>query len=323
MTQRFDPEYAEFRKAIGDQLPAPVFENVFQFRAANEMIMPAMWGQLPPQPTIQKTRYKVPSYDGAEIEIVRFADPSWDGRDKPQAAWLYFHGGGMVTDGVDFFAPLTAQYAQQSGVPVFSVEYRVAPEFPHPTPVEDAYAALRWLSAKSKELNVDSARIGLAGDSAGGGLAMGTTLKARNEGFSPPVGKVMLLCPMLDDRKMYTIPDDTLVARIATVPRHDMALCWEAYVGKDKAGGPDGAVSELAAPSRVKDMTGLPPTYIDVGNLDLFREECVEFAARLAAADVDVEFHIYSGLPHGFEGATKIPKTLKAFALRAEAMMLL
>lgn len=320
----YDPEYAKFRDAVGPQnLRVPIFKTALEFREFNDSFMPALWARLPAQPSITQTKIPILTLDGGTIELTRFASAAQLAAGKEQArlpAYLYFHGGGMVAEGVPYFAPLMAKLAAESGVQVFGVEYRVAPEFPAPVPAQDGLAALQWVAGHAAELGVDPARLGLMGDSAGGGLVAATALLARDQGVQPPLARLIMTCPMLDDRALCAIAPDGPLDALATVPVVDLIVCWQAYVGADKAGKPEADVSIYGAPSRAADLGNLPPTYIDVGNLDLFRDETVDFAARLAAANVDVEFHLFSGLPHGFEGAMAVPKTVEAMKARVEAM---
>ncbi|KAI0127882.1 Alpha/Beta hydrolase protein [Xylariales sp. AK1849] len=316
----WDPEYSQWRRPFGGDTRVPVYKTALEFRLFNDTFMRAVWAQIPPQPGLIRTVHNVPSYDGVEIEVTRFATSEQVSSNKPLPAWLYFHGGGMVAVTVEIFAPQIALWAAQSGVQVFGVEYRLAPENPDPTPVEDCYAALKWVSEHAAELNVDPARLGLMGDSAGGGLAAGTSLLARDREFKPQIAKQILIYPMLDDRTIMTTGLDHPLAPFATVPLENLILCWEAYLGKDRAGKPEADVSPYAAPSRAVDLSSLPATYIDVGNLDLFRDECTMFVARLAAANVDVEFHMFSGVAHGFESAWNIGVTKRAVEGRLRIM---
>lgn len=174
-------------------------------------------------------------------------------------------------------------------------DYRLAPEYPHPAPVEDCYAGLVWLSTHAQELGIDPARIGVVGLSAGGGLAAGVALLARDRGLSPPLAKQILFCPMLDDRNVET---DSASLPLMTWSWDDNWTGWNALLGK--AAGSD-SVSEYAAPARAKQLHGLPTTYIDVGSKDIFAKEDQEYAERLRAANVMVEFNLYDSVPHGFE----------------------
>lgn len=319
----FDPEFLKFRAAMGGNLRIPIFKSALEFREFNDSFMPALWAQMPAQPSITQTKLTIPTFDGTTIELTRFATAAQMEAKGPLPAYLYFHGGGMVAEGVAYFAPLMATLAADSGIQLFGVEYRVAPEYPAPIPAQDSFAALQWVAANATSLGVDPARLGLMGDSAGGGLVAATALLARDQGFQPPLARQIMTCPMLDDRALCAIAPEGPLDSFATVPVVDLIVCWQAYVGEDKAGRPEADVSIYGAPSRAADLSGLPPAYIDVGNLDLFRDECVNYAARLAAVDVDVEFHLFSGLPHGFEGAMAVPKVIEAMKLRVDAMKLI
>ncbi|KAI1378000.1 hypothetical protein F4677DRAFT_443918 [Hypoxylon crocopeplum] len=315
-TLRFDPEYARWREPFGDKTRVPACATPLALRRYNDTFIRFIYAQLPTQPHIQRTRYTCRSYDGVEIGIERFAtaeQTSTNPQQQLKPAVLHIHGGGMVAGDVDIFAPHIARLAAESGVQIFSVEYRLAPEHPAPTPAEDCYAALAWLSSHAAALGVDASRLGLMGESAGGGLAAGTALAARDRGLEPPVKKQVLVYPMLDDRTVTTLSrDGTPLERFATFSLPLAAMCWRAYVGRDKAGRADADVSPYAAPARADDLRGLPSTYIDVGGLDMFRNECTAFAARLAAADVEVEFQLFPGVPHAFEAASDIGITKRA-----------
>jgi acetyl esterase/lipase len=189
-------------------------------------------------------------------------------------------------------------YVATSGVPMLVVDYRIAPQHPHPTPVEDCYAALRWLADNAAKLGVDPSRIGVMGDSAGGGLAAGVSLLARDRG-GPPIAQQLLVYPMLDDRS-HT-PDPQLLPFL-TWTYDDNVTGWAALLG-DSAG--TDAVSPYAAPARVTDVSGLPDTYIDVGDLDIFRDEDIAYARRLSDAGVPTELHLHPGCPHAFEALAR------------------
>ncbi|KAI2471582.1 hypothetical protein F4781DRAFT_102863 [Annulohypoxylon bovei var. microspora] len=309
-TLKYDPEYARWREPYKGMLRMPAFESHLDFRQYSNTFMRAFYEQYPPQPSITRTKYTCVSHDGAKVEIVRFATAEQIATDQALPALLNMHGGGFVTSSVDIFAPQIATLAAESGVQIFSIDYRLAPEHPDPTPIEDCYAALKWVSTHAAELGVDPSRLGIMGDSAGGGLTAGLGLIARDRGLEPPLKKQILVYPMLDDRSINK--PSAVLDEFASFPMTMNKLCWEAYVGKEKAGRSDADVSPYAAPARATDLRGLPSTYIDVGGLDIFNEECALFAARLAAADVEVEFHLFSGLPHGFEGASDAYATKRA-----------
>ncbi|KAI1456050.1 hypothetical protein F4805DRAFT_249309 [Annulohypoxylon moriforme] len=315
-TLKFDTEFAKWREPFGSKLRVPRFETTDDFREYSDRFMGAAMRSIPPEPSIIRTKYTCVSHDGAEIEIERHATAEQMApQETPQPAVLFFHGGGMVVGSIELFARSTSARVAESGVQFFAVEYRLAPEYPDPTPVEDCYAAVKWLSAHGAELGVDSSRLAVMGDSAGGGLAAGTSLLARDRGLEPPIKKQILVYPMLDDRSTNA-PSAAALDEFVYFPLHTSRVCWEAYLGKERAGKDDADVSPYAAPGRATNLRGLPSTYIDVGGLDLFSEECALFAARLVAASVQVEFHLFPGLTHGFEGATEVPNVKLAVAGR-------
>jgi len=212
----------------------------------------------------------------------------------PGAAVLYLHGGGMIMGSVALYDGPVARYVSNSGVPILSVDYRRAPEHPYPTPIEDCYAGLQWLGTHAAELGVDPARIAVMGDSAGGGSAAALALLARDRG-GPALARQILIYPMLDDRN--TVPDPEIVP-FALWTYDDNITGSGALLG-DAIGGPD--VPAYAAPARVTDAAGLPAASIEVGQVDIFRDEDLAYAQRLSRAGVAVEFHLRPGVPHEFE----------------------
>jgi acetyl esterase/lipase len=280
---------APMAEAMADA-PHPAVGDVATRRVALEAMM-AQTAALQPTPAdVTTSDFHAVAGDGTKVLLRWYAK---DGAAAGPAA-LYLHGGGMILGSVALYDAPIARYVSASGVPMLAVDYRLAPEHPDPTPVEDVYAGLRWLHDHADGLGVDPARIAVMGDSAGGGLAAGVTLLARDRG-GPAVARQILIFPMLDDRT--TTPDPELVPFV-TWNYEDNATGWAALLG-DRAGGPD--VSPYAAAARAADLSGLPPTYLEVGQLDIFRDEDLDYARRLGAAGVDVEFHLHPGVPHEFE----------------------
>ena len=189
---------------------------------------------------------------------------------------LYLHGGGMIAGSVAIFDGPVSRYVARTGVSMLSLEYRLAPEHPHPTPVEDAYAGLVWLVGHAAELGIDPGRIAVMGDSAGGGLAAGVAILSRDR-KGPAVARQLLVYPMLDDR---TTPD-RYIAPFAGWSYDDNATGWNALLGP---GHQHREVDPPAAPGRLGDAAGLPPAYIEVGQLDIFRDEDAPGALRGAGA---------------------------------------
>jgi acetyl esterase/lipase len=228
--------------------------------------------------------------DGATIAL------RWYAKDDsaPGSAAVYLHGGGMILSNISLYDGTVARYVSASGVPMLSVEYRYAPEHPGLTPVEDSYVALQWLADHSAECGVDPGRIAVMGDSAGGGIAAGLALLARDRS-GPSIAQQILVYPMLDDRT--TVPDPELVP-FAGWTYEDNLTGWRALLG-EALDDPD--VSPYAAPARTADAADLPPIYIEVGELDIFRNECIEFARRTTLAGVSSEIHVHPGVPYGWD----------------------
>jgi len=250
--------------------------------------MPAV--ELPPTTTVS---YEV-VVSGAtgHDPTVRVYSPPTPGSARPCVYWI--HGGGyMFGSGLTVDARLN-RWVEEFDCVAVSIEYRLAPEDPYPAPLDDCYAGLLWTTQHADELGIDPARIAIAGASAGGGLAAGLTLLARDLGEVAPAFQ-LLIYPMIDDRNA------SASSRIAGAPvwsREANDLGWRAYLG-ELSGAND--VPAYAAPARTESVTGLPPAWIGVGSLDVFRDEDIEYASRMLAAGIPVELHVYPGAPHGFE----------------------
>jgi acetyl esterase/lipase len=246
---------------------------------------------------VEVDRHTLTTGDGATLDLAWYHTSGG----QPGSAVLYLHGGGMIF-GLEHLGRVydlvVRDYVTTSDVPMLMVDYRIAPEHPHPTPVEDCYAALRWLADNAATLGVDPARIAVMGDSAGGGLAAGVCLLAHDRG-GPPIAQQLLIYPMLDDRA-HT-PDPQLMPFL-TWTYDDNVTGWAALLGE--SAGTD-AVPPYAAPARATDLAGLPETYIDVGDLDIFRDEDIAYARRLSDAGVPTELHLHPGCPHAFEALAR------------------
>src|SRR5690606_6358671 len=194
------------------------------------------------------------------------------------AAFYWIHGGGMVGGTVDASDAYCAWIAEELGVLVASVEYRLAPEHPYPAPLEDCHAGLRWLDQEAEALGIDRTRVGIGGGSAGAGLAAGLALLARDRA-AIALCYQHLVYPMIDDRNETASSHAILDSRVWN--RTCNHVGWNAYLG-GRAGAPD--IEAYAAPARATDLSGLPPTYICVGSLDLFLDEDISYARALLAA---------------------------------------
>jgi acetyl esterase/lipase len=225
-------------------------------------------------------------------------------------ALYHVHGGGMIFGGNRAGLPAVLDYAEELGTAVVSVEYRLAPEHPHPAPVEDCYAGLVWTAAHATELGIDPDRIIGFGFSAGGGLTAAVALLARDRGGPALLGQV-LTSPMLDDRN--DTPSSFQMAGIGLWDRTANEIGWGALLG-DRRGGPD--VPPYAAPARATDLSGLPSAYIDAGSSETFRDEAVAYAARIWLAGGRAELHVWPGGFHGFEMIAQAALSRDAAAAR-------
>lgn len=240
---------------------------------------------------ITATSYVVDSEDGARVELRWYSREDDERTDRP--AVVYFHGGGRIGGRIDHYDGVIRHYVGETNVPMLQVEYRLAPEHTGTAAAEDGFAGLQWLMDHAGELRVDPARIGVMGDSGGGGVAAGTAILARDNGVG--VARQILIYPMLDDRT--TTPDPALEG-LATWTTDTNWTGWHAVLG-DAIGGEN--VSPIAAPGRLENFAGLPPAYIEVGDLDIFKDEAMSFAQRLHHAGIPCELHVHAGVIHGHD----------------------
>ncbi len=232
---------------------------------------------------------------------------------RPAPCIFYVHGGGLVLGSVDEDNARAAELAVATGCIVTSVDYRLAPEFPFPAALDDCYQALCWV-VENHELGIDADRVALYGPSAGGALAAALALVVRDHA-GPHIALLMLMSPMLDDR--MTEPSTFTNTGFGAWSREGNLQAWAAYLGT--AYGTD-LVSPYAAPARAEGLTNLPPTYLDVGDLDLFRDEVVSFAGRLMRSQVPVELHVYPGGIHGGESLApdaELSERIRSYRLSA------
>ena len=232
---------------------------------------------------------------------VRVYRPTGGGEGGPALLWI--HGGGYVVGVAAQDDPICRQFADELGIVVASVDYRLAPAARFPSPLDDCHEALVWLARKGQ---VDPSRIAIAGASAGGGLAAGLALMARERG-EVDVAFQLLVYPMIDDRTVLRDVDETGF-RLWT--NRSNRFGWQAYTGLEPGGA---AMPAFAAAARHDDLAGLPPAWIGVGTLDLFHDEDVAYAERLRAAGVPCEIEIVPGAFHGFDAVAAKTGVAKAF----------
>jgi acetyl esterase/lipase len=257
--------------------------------------MTAARAQLPapaPDPRVAVETIQVPRPDGSTLDVVLFT-PADGGPAFPTV--VYFHAGGQVVGSAhdDIVYPSALALSLRSVIAV--VDYRLAPETPAPGAAEDGYLAYTYLLAHAQEHRLDADRIGIAGASGGGAIAVATTLMIRDRGAARPC-LLSLAYPMLDDRN--ETPSSHQVTDIGIWDRRENLLAWSAVLG-DRAGRPD--VHPYCAPARATDLRELPETFIAAAQFDVFRDEDIDFAARLMAAGVPVDLHVYAHAFHGWD----------------------
>jgi triacylglycerol lipase len=249
-----------------------------------------------PQPdtAVTSVRDLAPGLKGAPDVAILIHRP--DGVDEPLPCIVHMHGGGYVFGSPDADAPQHRRLAAELRCCIASVDYRLAPETPFPGPIEDCYAALTWLFANASPLKIDASRVGVMGESAGGGLAAALALMARDRGEFT-LAFQHLIYPMIDDRTCLTADPHPYAGAFIWTP-HNNRFGWSALL----SGEPGVAsVSPYAAAARADNLSSLPPTFISTGALDLFVEEDIEYARRLTRAGVPVELHVYPGGFHAFD----------------------
>nr|WP_221382286.1 alpha/beta hydrolase [Actinoplanes polyasparticus] len=289
----FDPELAAALEVIGEQMPSALTADMIEPMRAGSVLADLSDDDLARDGAFAVTRRRVPGPPGdPDVELL-ILTPA--GHTTPLPAIYHTHGGGMVIGDNRTGVEVIQDWAAEVPSVIVSVEYRLAPENPDPAPVEDCYAGLVWTAAHADELGIDAERIVIAGTSAGGGLAAGVALLARDRG-GPALYGQMLLCPTIDDRN--DTPSAVQMAGRGVWDRTANDTGWTTLLGAAR-GGPD--VSPYAAPARATDLAGLPPAFVDVGSAETFRDEDVAYASRLWQAGGQAELHVWPGGFHGFD----------------------
>jgi len=217
--------------------------------------------------------------------------PAWN---PPRGALLHVHGGGFVMGMPEMDVARNIELVRAAGCAILSVDYRLAPEHPHPAGLEDCHAALRWLAAQAQALQIPVARMGVIGESAGGGLAAALAMLTRNRGPVELACQVLVYPMLVPPRHSIDTsrPDPRSGRHIWTRDSND--YCWSAYIS-------DATVDAAAIAGLAPDLEGLPPAFIAVGELDLFVHDNLAYSSRLLAAGCAVEAHLYPGAIHGFD----------------------
>ena len=230
--------------------------------------------------------------DGAEIPMTVLT-PAGATAGAPCVYWM--HGGGMIMGDRFSQIDIPLEWLDATGAVIVSVDYRLAPEHNGITPVEDCYRGLLWVADHADDLGIDPDRIVVAGASAGGGLAAGVALMARDLG-TPAIAAQILIGPMLDHRNI-TSSSRQYSGEPGTWTRETNAFAWNAVLGDL----PDDQIPVYISPARADDLSGLPPAYLDAGTAEVFRDETAGYATRIWACGGQAELHLWSGGFHGFD----------------------
>ena len=308
---RIDPASSLPLEELLNTLPGGfnAIEDIKERRNVINSLIRMMTAELPPIDNIVIEDRNIAAPDALLELVVRIYKPTGVSGGLPGI--FFIHGGGMIMGSIETENHKAAMLCETIQSIVVSVEYRLAPENPYPAQVQDCYEALVWMSKNAAELGFDTDRLAIVGGSAGGGLAIATALMARDQEF-PKLSFQMANYPMIDDRN--ETPSSKEITDVGIWDRKANIEAWDWYLGGKNA-------DEYAAPARAIDLSGLPPTFIDVGELDLFRDEDIEFAKRLLQAGVTTELHVYPGAYHASESfAPEAELSKQIWTKRIEAL---
>jgi acetyl esterase/lipase len=279
----------------------------------NQQMDPALWPLVEAFPPINVSAETLPGFRAAMVELSVKPDPSTHAdvrieevmaqdircllfrpQRAPAGALLHVHGGGFVMGSPEMDAARNIELVRATGCAILSVDYRLAPEHPHPAGLEDCHTALVWLALQAKALEVAPDRIGVIGESAGGGLTASLALLARDRRSVDLVCQVLIYPMLMPPGQSIdaTLPDSRTGRYIWTRESNDFA--WSANL----SGAP---VNPATIAGLAQDVTGLPPTFLAVGELDLFVHDNLAHVRRLLGAGCSVEAHVYPGAIHGFD----------------------
>jgi acetyl esterase/lipase len=263
-------------------------------RETLEQIRPYAAGPIEPileGRVVTRREVTIPTADGAEIPLTILSPPG--ATTAPCVYWI--HGGGMVMGNRYSQIDIPLEWLDHLDTVVISVDYRLAPEANGATLVEDCYQGLLWISAHADELGIDPSRIVVAGASAGGGLAAGVTLMARDRN-GPAIAAQVLIGPMLDYRNATT-SSRQFSGEPGVWTREMNAFGWQSVL----AGLTGDVVPAYISPAIATDLSDLPPAYIDAGSAEVFRDEVVTYAFRIWSVGGHADLHIWAGGFHGFD----------------------
>jgi acetyl esterase/lipase len=307
MTYAFDPELAPLVDLLA-AMPDRDFSDLDATRSGLKALIEPLNAGVDTSGLVIEER-EVPSSPPVPVRVYTPESPAPDGG---RPALLDIHGGGFVCGDMDMEHGFCVAVARTLGAVVVTVEYRLAPEHPYPAGLDDCFAALEWMHKEATELGIDTERVAVGGQSAGGGLAAAVALLARDRG-GPPICFQFLGIPELDHRL-----DTPSMRQFVDTPmwhRPNAELSWKYYLGDSP-----GEVSPYASPAIAEDLTGLPPAYVTAMEFDPLRDEDIIYALRMLQAGVQVELH---SLPGTFHGSAAVPGASVSKRCTAELMVAL
>lgn len=248
---------------------------------------------------VERSEIITQTEDGTDVRCLLYIPKA---HAEPRPGYVHVHGGGYVMGSPEGSDLTNIAICSRLGVVVLSVAYRLAPEHPIPAPLDDCYAGLAWMHENAERLGVDRNRIGIGGESAGGGLAAALAIRARDAG-EYAVCHQHLTYPMLDNLTgTDEQPGDPYVGEFVWT-RERNQFGWDSYLGNADPVAPQ-------VPARVTTFEGLPHTWMMTASLDLFRDENIRYANGLLAAGIGTELVVYEGACHGFQmvPGTKVGK---------------
>ncbi|RKS75539.1 acetyl esterase/lipase [Motilibacter peucedani] len=240
-------------------------------------------------PHAVEVRDIAPGPDGPPVRV-RFYRPR-GAADVPVMLWL--HGGAFAFGFAEIDDELCVRLAEDSGFAIASPDYRLSPEHPFPAAFDDGYGTLEWVLRNAGPLGLDTGCVAVGGSSAGGALAAGVCLRARDEG-GPEIHQQLLICPVTDDR--MATRSMQLYTHSPCFTRQGAELMWDRYLGPSRDEPP-----RYAAPAREEDLSGLPPAFVLTAEEDPLRDEGIDYALRLIAAGTSTELHHVPGTFHSFD----------------------
>jgi acetyl esterase/lipase len=286
----FDPELEAVLIGMGEAMPSTMTAEMLP---ALRAVPPTQVEDLIAGRSIIHTEQTIPGPAGAPdviLSIFKRADH------KPGGVGFYHtHSGGMVFGNRNSGIGYIIDWVDSLDVVAVSVEYRLAPEHPDPAAIEDSYAGLVWTAAHAEELGFDPQKLIVSGASAGGCLAAGLALKARDEN-GPAIAAQMLIQAMLDDRD--ETPSSQQVDGRGIWDRGSNNMGWDAYLGDRRK---TDQVSIYASPGRATDLSNLPPAFIEAASVEVFRDESVNYASQIWADGGVAELHVWPGAYHAFD----------------------